>query len=108
MEIKSDSTVFVWKLPRSRSVAVAAWFLAAIALAAILTAAFQYGARFRYETIGGIMWRVDEFTGQRCRVIGKSVNCTPPASVSTSTSTSLSVSPSTSVKTSHPPTHKRG
>ena len=108
MAVKSDSKMFVWAIAGSRSFIIAAWVLAAIGLLAILAAAFQYGARFRYETIGGIRWRVDEFTGQRCRVIGKFVNCAPPASASTSTSTSLSVSTSTSVKASHPTVHKRG
>lgn len=108
MEVKSDSEMFVWKLAGNRSFIIATWILAAAVLITILAVAFQYGARFRYETIGGILWRVDEFTGQRCRVIGRSVNCAQPASVSTSTSTSLSVSPSISVKIGHGRTHKRG
>ena len=108
MEVKVDSKMFAWKFFGSRSFTIAAWVLAAIGLVAILVVAFQNGARFRYETIGGIRWRVDEFTGQRCRVVGKAVECAPPASVSTSTSTSVSVSTSTSVKISHARTHKRG
>ena len=105
MDVKFDSELFFWKLARTRSFTIAARVLIGLALMAILAAAFQYGARFRYERIGGILWRIDEFTGQRCRVVGKAVDCAPLASVSTSTSTSTSVSTSTTVKHSHPAIH---
>jgi hypothetical protein len=48
--------------------------------------------RYRYERIGGILWRVDQITNQRCRVVGKIDDCTPLKSPSMSTSLSTSVS----------------
>ena len=91
-----------------RFIPIAAWAITAIALVAILAVAFQYGVRYRYEQIGGMLWRVDQLTGQHCRVVRKGVDCGPLRSVSTSTSTSVSVSTSLSVKSSHAVKGKHG
>ncbi|HYL28267.1 MAG TPA: hypothetical protein VEW74_10575 [Candidatus Nitrosotalea sp.] len=70
----------------------ASWALAAVLFAAIFAGVFQVAVRYRYEKLDGVTWRVDQLTNQRCRVVGKAVDCGPPASASTSTSTSLSTS----------------
>ena len=83
---------------RNHWLRAASWALVAVLVMTVVAAVFQYYVRYRYERLGGILWRVDQLTNQRCRVIGDNVDCNPPSSVSTSTSTSLSTSTSVSVR----------
>ena len=80
-------------------------FFAAVVAICVLAFLFQTFMRYRYEQVGGALWRVDEFSGARCVVAAPYRPCLVPksTSLSTSTSASLSLSPSVSVKTrSHP------
>lgn len=82
---------------RNRGLRVGMWSFVSILAAAVIAISFQTGMRYRYEEIGGVMWRVDQITSQRCRVLPHGVLCGAPAStsisnsISTSTSTSMSV-----------------
>jgi divalent metal cation (Fe/Co/Zn/Cd) transporter len=69
-----------------------AWSLAAVFSLIVAIVIFQTGMRYRYERLGGILWRVDQITNQRCRVLGSAVDCAPLQSTSTSTSKSTSTS----------------
>lgn len=80
-------------------------FFAAVVAVCALTLLFQTFIRYRYEQVGGVLWRVDELGGARCVVGAPYTPCLAPksTSLSTSTSASLSVSPSVSVNArSHP------
>jgi hypothetical protein len=83
-----------------RWVSLGAGALLVAAAFVFLIVTFQTNGRYRYETIGGVQWRIDEITNRRCRVVGQSVDCSPPksTSVSTSTSTSTSLSVTTVVR----------
>jgi hypothetical protein len=64
-------------------------------VAGLFAIVFQTGMRYRYEKIGGALWRIDQVTNQRCRIASKGAACAAPAS-----STSISKSPSISISTS--------
>lgn len=83
-------------------------FFASMLAICVLALLFQTYIRYRYEEIGGALWRVDEFTSQRCVVAAPYTPCLLPnsTSLSTSTSSSSSVSPSTSVKSRSPAPHR--
>ena len=84
----------------------AGWALVVALSIAVFAVVFQSSGRYRYEKLGGIMWRVDQISGQRCRVIHGNINCTPLKTGSMSTSTSLSTSTSVSARAqAHPRAH---
>jgi hypothetical protein len=72
--------------------------LIVVAAFAILTGVFQTFMRYRYETLGGTLWRVDQLTSERCRVGKSGVICAVPKSASTSTSMSTSTSTSLNIR----------
>lgn len=86
---------------QSRWFRVATWAFVAVLSGAIAALVFQSFMRYRYEEIGGVLWRVDQVTDQRCRVLRKRSDCSLPKSNSTSTSLSSSVSTSTSTSVRH-------
>ncbi len=80
------------------------WRISAI-LALLVTAVAFVGPvvvqniRYSYVVSNGVVWRVDRFSEQACRVTHDGVDCSPlPPSKSKSTSLSTSTSTSTSVK----------
>jgi hypothetical protein len=105
MQLRFNFNASFLKLEDVGSIPITTRALIALAFAAILAAAFLNGVRFRYESISGKLWRVDEFTGQRCRVLARGADCAPLTSLSTSTSVSVSVSTSTSVTLAHRQLH---
>ncbi|MBV8343735.1 MAG: hypothetical protein JO190_01950 [Candidatus Eremiobacteraeota bacterium] len=64
--------------------------LAFVAFCAII---IQIFARYQYVVDNGVIWRIDRFTQQTCRVVSGRTNCAGPMH---STSTSISISPSLS------------
>jgi hypothetical protein len=70
----------------------ATWGLVVVFAALTVVVVFQSGMRYRYENLGGILWRVDQVTNQRCRVSSYGLVCSLPNSTSPSTSTSTSTS----------------
>ncbi len=75
--------------------AIAAWVLVAVISSVVALLVFQSFVRYRYERLGGVTWRIDQLTNQRCRMTPQGPDCAPD--LSTSTSTSLSTSTSTSL-----------
>lgn len=84
---------------QNRGLRAATWCLVAILAAGIFAVVFENGIRYRYEAIGGVLWRIDQITDQRCRVAAGGADCIFPssASISKSRSTSTSTSTSTSI-----------
>jgi hypothetical protein len=80
---------------------VATWTLVAVLSGAVAVVVFQTCMRYRYEKIGGVLWRVDQISDQRCRVLRTRIDCSLPKSVSTSTSLSTSTSTSTTTSARH-------
>lgn len=82
---------------QNRGLRAATWCLVAILAAGIFAVVFENGIRYRYEAIGGVLWRIDQITDQRCRVAVGGVDCILPPSNSISKSRSVSTSTSTSI-----------
>jgi len=78
--------------PLWKAIAISLLMISLIALVMI----FLRSGRYRYENLGGILWRVDTLSGERCRIIRDAAQCGPIKSKSTSTSVSLSTSVSVS------------
>lgn len=85
---------------QNRRLRAATWSFVAVLAAGLFVIVFQTQIRYRYETIGGIRWRVDQITDQRCRVLETGVMCGPDLSTSVSQSPSKSKSKSKSVSIS--------
>jgi len=70
------------------------WLLSAVGLLVLLTIlAVDFQVFFRYDYIeaGGVQWRIDRLTKEKCHVVNGNYDCSPlPPSTSTSTSTSIS------------------
>lgn len=81
---------------RNRWLRVATWSVVAVVAAGVFMVFFETGMRYRYEELGGILWRVDQITNQRCRVIAQGAACVRWLPRSTSISRSISTSTSTS------------
>ena len=82
---------------RSPWLRVATWSLVAVVAAGLFVVFFQAGMRYRYEELGGVLWRIDQLTNQRCRVIAAGSSCVVVLPKSTSVSKSISTSTSTSI-----------
>ncbi len=79
-----------WLKRSAAKLALGVGFVGFVAFCAII---IQIFARYQYIVDNGVVWRVDRFTQQTCRVIQGRASCGPPPR---STSTSISVSPSLS------------
>jgi hypothetical protein len=70
------------------------WVLTAVGvlvLLAVFAADFQLFFRYQYVETGGVQWRLDRLTSEKCHLVDGSYDCSPlPPSTSTSTSTSTS------------------
>ena len=70
------------------------WLLQAIGvlvLLVVLAVDFQVFFRYDYIEAGGVQWRIDRLTNEKCHLVNGSYDCAAlPPSTSTSTSTSTS------------------